>query len=240
MSKIYNKSDIEIRAKQLLSPIQMACPDNVWHELSCQLNEQGARKRTASNKLFSSKNLVVAITVLGVIIFGVWELSIQLEGKAVYRPVKTAVSGRTETYTKSVKKDVAGDNKPSQALLASGDSVKPVNNTVKPAPNLNPTSLAKPSLQTRTPQFVVVQPAKKQDNLLVASGTKINSKAMAIPQHSATSGSANSANATPSAADLIKAKDTTSVLPVLQKVVRDSAIDDAASPADGHDTINSN
>jgi hypothetical protein len=68
MSKIYNKSNIEIKAKELLSPIQMACPDNLWQELNFRLNEHHTvSEKRWKNSLHTPKTLVFVIAAVGIL-----------------------------------------------------------------------------------------------------------------------------------------------------------------------------
>lgn len=235
MSKIYSKTDIEIKAKQLLSPLQMACPDNVWHELSCQLSEEGTRRRALANKFYSPRNLVVALIAVGIVAFGLWELSIRLEGKAVYRQPKinTATTVQ-ETYAQPEKKEVTPVNKPQANLFAVNDSAKPANNTAVAVAPVSTQAAAKPTVQNLKPMPVITQLVKKQASPMLAVRTKINAQAV----NSSHPLVVNSGVASDPSSSSPTIADSDKVQSPAPKVVHDSIID-AATPAAG-DTTNSN
>jgi hypothetical protein len=90
MSKTYNKSIIEIKAKELLFPLQVACPDTLWQELSYQLNEYNSKSENKwTNKLYTPKALALAMVGIAIIIVAGWKLSSGMGGRLLQKSAPT-------------------------------------------------------------------------------------------------------------------------------------------------------
>jgi hypothetical protein len=140
MSKIYNKTNIEIKAKELLHPLQSNCPDSVWQELNYHLNEDFSGSRNAwTSKLFSPKILVVSLVLLVALTLVLLKVS-NIISFASDKPQKPVVVQKPQAVPPPVKKEVAPPPPPPKPVVIDSTHIKdslakiakanvPVNNT---------------------------------------------------------------------------------------------------------------
>lgn len=104
MSKVYDKSEVEIRAKALLYSMEGVCPDGVWQELSYHLGEDFAGTRVKiTNKLFSPRVLIIALIAIGAITLALLKFSGNLDFTS--KPKSVTVAPKPQPVTPQVKKE---------------------------------------------------------------------------------------------------------------------------------------
>jgi|GEM_PF-2913338 len=202
MNKEYNKSNVEIKAKELLLPMRTACPDNVWQELNYHLNESDTGQNQWPGKLSkTSKIVVICGTVVCVTSLLIWNLSGKIRNLS---NDKSAGTTMLKNAPAPVKKDVP---QPQPKPVAKADTthiVKPavVKDSVKVPKNNPPVVNNVVASQSVAP--MVLTPAQKhwqdsvltvrrnyimllhhrRDSMALAKRTKGNKRA--IPHDSAT------------------------------------------------------
>lgn len=239
MSKIYNKSNIEIRAKQLLSPLRMACPDNVWHELSCQLNEQTGRT-AANTKVYAPRILLAAIITIGIAALAIWKFSgDKFRNKLIHNATNNIVSAVAKGDVKPEKKDIVPPAvKPATTVLMT-DSVKKTDKLpVSVAPgNSMPTS----TMLSRT-QKTTMKSVQRKDNQgaspLLVLGTKVTKTTKDNPSKPGINSKAGDPIAT---LQDNKAEDTMNLVQPIKKAFHDSVVNPLPVPSTSQDdSVNSN
>jgi hypothetical protein len=124
MSKIYNKTNIEIKAKELLHPLQSNCPDSVWQELNYHLNEDFAGSRSGwTSKLFSPKILIISLVLLVAVTLVLLKVS-NIISFASDKPQKPIVVQKPQNIPPPVKKEVTSPPPPPKPVVVDSTRIK--------------------------------------------------------------------------------------------------------------------
>jgi hypothetical protein len=126
MNKEYNKSNIEIKAKELLLPIRGMCPDSVWQELNYHLNEHTSVQSQWTGKLNSTSKIIIgAVAVVSVIGLLIWKFSGKIENWSHDKSTGTTLFKNAQPAPSPVKKELPP---PTKAVATSDTThvVKPV------------------------------------------------------------------------------------------------------------------
>lgn len=118
MSSIYNKSSIEIKAKELLHSLQRTCPDSVWQELNFHLTEDfsGTRNKI-TNKLFSPRVLIIALVAIGAVTLLLLKFSGNLDFASKSQNI--VVAPKPQPVTPPVKKETPPPPPPKPVVVDS-------------------------------------------------------------------------------------------------------------------------
>jgi hypothetical protein len=154
MNRVQHKSEIEIKAKQLLSSLQVTCPENLWQELNYRLNEEiGEREKSWKNNIYSPKILAFVLGGLGIIGVFVWRFLPQINdisaGKVgavtnTQKPI-TSPPAKTPEPVKVIAPAPSKDTG-SQDKATAPDTIKKAETATAPVATSTATTVATPTV----------------------------------------------------------------------------------------------